>query len=1083
MAVLAFAAAGALIAPAGYAAIGWSIGALVGQALFPTKLPDQNVEGPRLSDLRVQTSAYGQMVPIVGGTVRIAGNLIWAKPVREVTKTQSQNVGGGGKGGGGGQSVNQTTYSYFADFAVLLCEGPVAAIRKIWINGELKYNVAADASAETIFASALTATSVRLYVGDELQEQDSLIAADVGINDCPAYRGYAYLVVEGMDVTQYSGRPPQMEFEIVVDGTTSPTLEVTSGAAVSTTSVVAMSPTPVLGRGGNVWAQGAVSNTAVRLGFYSNGVRNTYTRPTWGYIPFGIGPTGEAVYGNYGGFFGFLRDDGSVTEYSSAPGIMGSNGVAFDSATTGFAQGDSSSGANFYRFGLDQNTMTVSETLLSAARSVRLFSNACGIAGRCYVYGASTFGHEVGYVTSGNAKVLLFSGTQYAAAGLLVSSDGYLWMARESTGTDVEKRTADGVLVFSVTIPSGSVARIFEGADGYIWAWVSAGAIYGIHPATGEIAYTSENTGTATPLGFTDDNRLVLISSSGGTVYFHEMERLPRVTAGSVDRADFVAGLLERVGINASDVELADLAGELRGYSIARRDSVRNGVQPLLLAAGVDLIESDDKIRAVARGGSPVVVIPEGDLAARAYGTDAPSPVPNVRRLETELPREVSVRYIDADADYAIGTQYARRLTGQSQNVQTFDVPVVLTAQEAAAIAERVLYEAWVSRTAQDLVLSRKYAWLDPADVIQVEAATATYTLRIADANYSGGVLKIHTETQDLDVYTSAAVGAGLPAPSADVGPAGPTELRLLDIPLLRDADDGPGFYAAAAGYYSGWRGAELWYSVDAGATYTRSQTAFLAASVMGAALSVLPNFLGGNIVDELSRLDVQVFGGALSSVTDEQFLAGGLALLVGGEILLCRDATLTAPGKYRLSTFLRARGGTDQYLATHAIGEAVVLLSLDALKRVGSTAGEIGIARTYKAPGFGQALVDASAIEFTDSGVSLKPLAPVHLAGGRNAAGDVLGTFVRRTRIGGEWRDYVDAQLGEASEAYEVDIYTNSTYSTIKRTLAGLSSPAFTYTSAQQVTDFGSNQATVYVRVYQISAVVGRGFACQGAI
>ena len=124
MAVLAFAAAGALIAPAGYAAIGWSIGALVGQALFPTKLPDQNVEGPRLSDLRVQTSAYGQMVPIVGGTVRIAGNLIWAKPVREVTKTQSQNVGGGGKGGGGGQTVNQTTYSYFADFAVLLCEGP-----------------------------------------------------------------------------------------------------------------------------------------------------------------------------------------------------------------------------------------------------------------------------------------------------------------------------------------------------------------------------------------------------------------------------------------------------------------------------------------------------------------------------------------------------------------------------------------------------------------------------------------------------------------------------------------------------------------------------------------------------------------------------------------------------------------------------------------------------------------------------------------------------------------------------------------------------------------------------------------------
>ena len=31
-------------------------------------------------------------------------------------------------------------------------------------------------------------------------------------------------------------------------------------------------------------------------------------------------------------------------------------------------------------------------------------------------------------------------------------------------------------------------------------------------------------------------------------------------------------------------------------------------------------------------------------------------------------------------------------------------------------------------------------------------------------------------------------------------------------------------------------------------------------------------------------------------------------------------------------------------------------------------------------------------------------------------------------------------------------------------------------YTSAQQVTDFGSNQATLYVKVYQLSEYVGRG-------
>jgi hypothetical protein len=31
-------------------------------------------------------------------------------------------------------------------------------------------------------------------------------------------------------------------------------------------------------------------------------------------------------------------------------------------------------------------------------------------------------------------------------------------------------------------------------------------------------------------------------------------------------------------------------------------------------------------------------------------------------------------------------------------------------------------------------------------------------------------------------------------------------------------------------------------------------------------------------------------------------------------------------------------------------------------------------------------------------------------------------------------------------------------------------------YTSAQQVTDFGSNQAKLYVKVYQLTEHVGRG-------
>ncbi|MCY1359946.1 hypothetical protein D9M69_465510 [compost metagenome] len=45
-----------------------------------------------------------------------------------------------------------------------------------------------------------------------------------------------------------------------------------------------------------------------------------------------------------------------------------------------------------------------------------------------------------------------------------------------------------------------------------------------------------------------------------------------------------------------------------------------------------------------------------------------------------------------------------------------------------------------------------------------------------------------------------------------------------------------------------------------------------------------------------------------------------------------------------------------------------------------------------------------------------------------------------------------------------------------VKRTIS-VSSPAFAYTAADQVTDFGSAQSTITFRIYQLSEVVGRGY------
>ena len=86
-------------------------------------------EGSRLQDLKVSTSAYGNPIPKIYGTVRMAGNLIWGPDLIETKHTDTQSSGGKG---GGGSEVTSTTYTYSANCAFLLCEGVIKVVKRIW---------------------------------------------------------------------------------------------------------------------------------------------------------------------------------------------------------------------------------------------------------------------------------------------------------------------------------------------------------------------------------------------------------------------------------------------------------------------------------------------------------------------------------------------------------------------------------------------------------------------------------------------------------------------------------------------------------------------------------------------------------------------------------------------------------------------------------------------------------------------------------------------------------------------------------------------------------------------------------------
>lgn len=294
---------------------------------------------------------------------------------------------------------------------------------------------------------------------------------------------------------------------------------------------------------------------------------------------------------------------------------------------------------------------------------------------------------------------------------------------------------------------------------------------------------------------------------------------------------------------------------------------------------------------------------------------------------------------------------------------------------------------------------------------------------------------------------------------------------------MTGDAADVHDFFTAS-GLSAGWNGCVVSRSDDGGGNYT-AIAGLAVPSTMGSAVDALPPGALGAF-DEANEVTVSLLGDAtLESVTDEAVLNGANLALLGGELIQFGVATLQSPGIYTLSRFLRGRFCTESAIGTHEAAEHFVLLNSNT-QAIAMAAGLLHLPRSYKAVTIGGAIGDVVAQNFTFHANNLKPFNPVHLSGSRDASGNLTLSWIRRTRIGGEWADYADAPIGEETERYEVEIVDGSD---VVRTFTGLTSATASYTAAQQTTDFGSPQASVSVRVYQISAQIGRGYPANAAI
>jgi hypothetical protein len=167
---------------------------MAGGYLDPPKGP--TVNGPRLSDLSVQTATYGAVIPRVYGAVTVNGNVFWWKTTRSRKRYQEN-------GGKGGRAKTTTrTYSYSATFAVGLCKGPIVGVRRIWVGPDLIYD-AGSSDPATITASNQAASGFAIYTGTDTQSPDARIQATLGVANTPAWRGRAYIVFYDLQLARY----------------------------------------------------------------------------------------------------------------------------------------------------------------------------------------------------------------------------------------------------------------------------------------------------------------------------------------------------------------------------------------------------------------------------------------------------------------------------------------------------------------------------------------------------------------------------------------------------------------------------------------------------------------------------------------------------------------------------------------------------------------------------------------------------------------------------------------------------------------------------------------------------------------
>lgn len=1054
----------------GYPQLGFVVGSLVGGLLTPA----EKTQGPRVDDLKVQVSTYGAGVPILYGTERIGGNVVWSTDKIETETTT------GGKGG----APEHTTYRYFVHMGIVLCETPrdgaEVSIVQIFQDGKLIY----DARSGIPIASALASAEnpyafFNLYQGHADQLPDAIEELYAGgPGSVPAYRGVVRIRMNAVECP--GGRVPQFSF--VLSNRSTKADEQQAGTffpiptPVNSSQTYSRVPTngdPVIVFNDGAGTQSGWTTTYHVFTLYALGL--DYCNVIGAVAPYDYATNYLAIKGSADIDAVCLRqvlastfvDQGYNTVFTkdgeSKTFATGSDVKAYGQSTSRWVKrgdliafsGDSlqGDGIGIFNWGSMQP-----RAIAPSVKSATLNLTSTHLWTTVETAGVRTFSvrsiDDLTEVASGPCPAAI-SSTSVSVYITTSVDDTILIVYKTSGSTVILEATISSLSIITVAMKR-TIPFVIDGptAVGNTSVEINAGAMGGV------------------------------VRDSSTTDWRVSTVLFDRVTLDLATAVDVIADQCDRAGETRYDVSEIPTSDTVTGYKIQNPASARANIDPLLTAFAIYIVDEDGLIKFKKYEDiTSEAAIAYDELGQAEDGSVAPDAMPLNRAQEVDLPRSVSVSYIEPAIDYQTASEKEVRQITESNEDAIIELPMATTSDHAKQVASMILFARWRAQNTRSFKTSRKYAFLSAGDGVTVEYPRGTFRLwRITSMTDTGALCEINVEPGDANLYTQTAVGATGYVQQAVIPLPPQTRMEVIDSAILRDADNDAGPYVALAGFADGWTGAELRVGEDL--SNASSRGAVVNEAVMGFAESTLGTW-SANVVDETNLVTVNVGRFVLNSITRDVLLTGASNVAAIGangrwEIIKFQRADSLGNGRYTLSGLLRGTRGTEWAAGLHQFGDKFVLLSVAGMLRPTTSVGEIGLSKVYEAITKGRSSSSATVQNFANTGEGLRPFSPTNLRKSVTSNNITL-TWDRRTRLSENWMLGL-VPLGETSEHYQVAIYSDNTYTTVKRVIDAYARTA-TYTSADQLTDFGSNQSTIYVKVFQMSDSIGRGRELQASI